>query len=862
MTDIRTSLLGGSSSANNFSVNTVDNVTSTNLSSNYPAGKYSLLSNLSDSSVDVYAYNSAGNLVGTSSGLTLTTTGEFNKVVILGGTHLDVISFLYNQSGFVSTATSSETTAAATISSISPSFVNTVNTESYIVGSNFASDVAAYFKGIDGVERAADSVTRNSATSLTITSPDTLPTEHSPYSVVVENPGVARPTKSNSHILQDAVNAAGTNLGWTRPADWITLTAPSSNEQKFVGLLGISNDNSNYVALLAQGNYTVDWGDGVTENFTSNTKASHQYTYSSISSDITSDGFKQVIVTVTPQAGQNLTMIDLQQTFTRTNLTTSAQIPWLDIAIAGTSLTTIKLTGSTSPTFRMGYLQRVNIVSSNLSSYASLFAFCLRLKNFTVNSNSTITNTSSMFYGCISLEYVPLFNTASVTSMANMFNGCISLESVPLLNTQSVTDMSNMFKECLSLSSVPLSNTASVTNMSSTFANCSSLTYIPLFNTSLVSNMSSMFSGCTSLSSVPLFNTQSVTNMSSMFSFCSSLESVPLFTTASVTSMANMFSNCRSLKSVPLFNTASVTSMANMFNGCISLESVPLLNTQSVTDMSNMFTGCTSLKSVPLFDTPLVTTMASMFSGCYSLKSVPLFNTPLVTTMGSMFNGCISLKSVPLFNTSSVTNMQSMFEDCISLKSVPLFNTSSVTTMTTMFINCYSLESIPSFNMSSITPLGLSSFVANTVNLTSLTLNVPSITNINNFFHFTSNTVTIPNTGSLLFDSSSPRAIKNISINCSGINAAITNFTQAPFSTSPSAIFSNVTSLILTGLRYTLSASSAFFSFRLDGTALDALYTSLGTAVGSQTLTITANHGTIDDTPSIATAKGWTITGS
>jgi surface protein len=656
MTDIRTSLLGGSSSANNFSINTVDNVTTTTLSSNYPAGKYSVLSLLVDSSVDVYAYNSAGDLVGTSSGLTLTTTEPFNKIVILGGTATDVISFLYNQSGFVSTATSSEITAAATISSISPSFVNTVNTESYILGSNFASDVAVYFKGIDGVERAADSVTRNSATSLTITSPDTLPTEHSPYSIVVENPGVARPTKSNSHILQDAVNAAGTNLGWTRPADWITLTAPSSNEQKFVGLLGISNDNSNYVALLAQGNYTVDWGDGVTENFTSNTKASHQYTYSSISSDITSDGFKQVIVTVTPQAGQNLTVIDLQQTFTRTSLGTSAQIPWLDIAIAGTNLTTIKLTGSTSPTFNMGYLQRVNIVSSNLTSYASLFAYCLQLKNFTVNSNSTITNTSNMFDGCISLESIPLFNTASVTNMSGMFDSCISLESVPLFDTSSVTTMSNMFANCISLKSVPLFNTASVTSMSFMFDSCISLKSVPLFNTPVLSTTSNMFNGCSSLESVPLFNTSSVTNMSNMFDSCSSLKSVPLFVTSSVTTMSQMFDGCFSLKSVPLFVTSSVTSMSNMFDSCSSLESVPLFVTSSVTSMSSMFNGCFSLESVPLFDTASVTSMSNMFINCYSLKSVPLFDTASVINMSLMFsNSILSMSSTRFFNSSWTT---------------------------------------------------------------------------------------------------------------------------------------------------------------------------------------------------------------
>jgi surface protein len=852
MPDIRTSLLGGSSSANNFSVNTVDNVTATTFSSNYPAGKYSLLSSLADSSVDVYAYNSAGNLVGTSSGLTLTTTGEFNKVVILGGTPLDVISFFYNQSGFVSTATSSEITAAATISSISPSFVNTVNTESYILGSNFASNVAVYFKGVDGVERAADSVTRNSATSLTITSPDTLPTEHSPYSIVVENPGVARPTKSNSHILKDAVNAAGTNLGWTRPADWITLTAPASNEQKFVGLLGISNDNSNYVALLAQGNYTVDWGDGsATENITSNTKASHQYTYSSISSTVTSDGFKQVIVTVTPQAGQNLTMIDLQQTFTRTNLGTSAQIPWLDIAIAGTNLTTIKLTGSTSPTFNMGYLQRVNIVSSNLTSYASLFAFCVRLKNFTVNTNSTITSTVSMFSSCSSLESVPLFDTSSVTNMSNMFANCLSLESVPLFNTSSVTTMNAMFANCINLKSVPLFNTDVVTVMASMFDGCGSLHSVPLFNTPLLSMTSSMFYACRSLESVPLFNTSSVTTMSTMFTNCFSLESVPLFNTSSVTTMANMFESCLSLESVPLFNTSSVTTMSSMFSGCRSLESVPLFNTASVTNMSSMLTGCSYLESVPLFDTSYVTNMSSMFSGCHSLKSVPLFNTASVTNMSSMFNSCFSLKSVPLFNTAVVTNMTNMFSGCYSLKSVPLFNTASVTNMSGMFVNCLCLESIPSFNTSSVTGSGLGAFAANTINLTSLTLSNSAITSISSLL--TNNTSITNSSGTLLaFTESTVRTIKNINVNCSGLQSAPPT---APFSNTS---FTGVTSIILTGLKYAVS----ILGMRLDGVALDALYTSLGTAAGAQTLTVTANHGTVDDTPSIATAKGWTVTGS
>ena len=851
MTDIRTSLLGGSSSANNFSISIVGNVTTTTLSSNYPAGKYAISSVLADSSIDTYAYNSSGTLVGTSSGLTLTTTGEFNKVVILGGTASDIISFSYNQSGFVSTSTSNETTAAAVISSINPAFVNTVNAELYIEGSNFASNVAVYFKGTDGVERAADSVTRNSSTSLTITSPDTLPTEYSPYSIIVENPGVARPTVSNYHILQDGINAAGTNIGWTRPTDWITLTAPGSNEQKFVGLLGISNDDSNYVALLAQGNYTVDWGDGsAPENFTSNTKASHKYTYSSISSTVTSEGFKQVIVTVTPQAGQNLTVLDLQQTYTRTNLTTNAQILWLDIAIAGTNLTTIKLAGATSPTFRMAYLQRVNIVSSGLTSYAYLFANCIKLKNVSFSSNSTITNTSYMFYNCLALESVPLFNTSSVTNMSYMFYGCISLESVPLFNTSSVTAMYYMFGYCYSLKYVPTFVTNYVNNMGNMFTGCISLKSVPLFNTELVSDMSYMFDGCNMLELVPLFNTSSVTTMASMFTSCASLESVPLFNTASVTSMSTMFSGCASLKTVPLFNTSSVTNMISMFSSCASLKSVPLFNTASVTSMVSMFSGCTSLESVPLFDTSSVTSMSTMFSSCASLKSVPLFNISSVTSMSGMFSSCASLKTVPLFNTVSVTNMGSMFSGCLSLNYVPLFNTASVTGMGSMFTNCVSLKTIPSFNMASITGTGLQGFVANTISLENLTLNNSAITSINNLLYSTSSTYS-PATFSFPFSNTSTRALKSLNVNCTGV-------TSIPSSTFTSGSFTNLSSVILTGLKYAIDVSG----MRLDGTALNALYTSLGTAAGAQTITVTNNHGTVDDTPSIATAKGWTVTGS
>ena len=57
-------------------------------------------------------------------------------------------------------------------------------------------------------------------------------------------------------------------------------------------------------------------------------------------------------------------------------------------------------------------------------------------------------------------------------------------------------------------------------------------------------------------------------------------------------------------------------------------------------------------------------------------------------------------------------------------------------------------------------------------------------------------------------------------------------------------------------IRFTYNLSN----FMLSAEALNEIYTNLPTKTG-QTLTVTGNWGTALDDPSIATAKGWTVTG-
>jgi hypothetical protein len=67
-------------------------------------------------------------------------------------------------------------------------------------------------------------------------------------------------------------------------------------------------------------------------------------------------------------------------------------------------------------------------------------------------------------------------------------------------------------------------------------------------------------------------------------------------------------------------------------------------------------------------------------------------------------------------------------------------------------------------------------------------------------------------------------------------------------------------STTITGTMSNAKVSIDYNNCNLSATALDAIYTALPT-VSAKTIKITSNWGAATDTPSIATAKGWTVTG-
>ena len=297
--------------------------------------------------------------------------------------------------------------------------------------------------------------------------------------------------------VSDGITAGGIPLtggnSWKRSTDWLEMPEVLETEEKFVGLFAVYDLPENFIALYFEGNYTVDWGDGNIQNVNSGVTAQHSYNWSDISSDtLTSEGYRQVLVTVTPQSGQNLTIMDLSVRHDNVNNGDYINTPWLDLAVSMPNADTggsLRFSGYEYGLNSDGYsldVQRIRIVhAGGMTDFTECFFSCSSLRKVEILKSPSADNFSYIFDYCSTLTDVVLSDTATVTNMNHMFYYCSSLITVPLFDTSSVTSMYDMFDSCSSLITVPLFDTSSVTNMSSMFFSCSNLQIAALSGTSV-----------------------------------------------------------------------------------------------------------------------------------------------------------------------------------------------------------------------------------------------------------------------------------------------------------------------------------------------------------------------------------------
>jgi hypothetical protein len=608
---------------------------------------------------------------------------------------------------------------------------------------------------------------------------------------------------------------------WTRNSNWLAMPTLADTEQQINLLLAVFDiSGGNNVSFSCSGNYTVDWGDGTSNNYSASTTASHQYSFSNANLTTTSEVYKQAMIVITPQSGQNITVFNMTSKpagFTANGM----PMNYLDIQVVAPNMTTTGFTivsgiAPTSSTTSYPLLEHANIQKVNANANIALgFCGCRNLYQVDFGSSVSLSSLSLFFSNCSNLITVNGLKVSSNCNGIQAFENCYNLVVAPSIgNFNNITQAcSSMYTGCARLREFPKdwgNFSANVGgNFTNFFANCYELVTAPhiSFPTGTSWGGSAMFSNCYNLKNVPLYNFIKCNSGANMFQNCYSLEELPTLDLSITVDNSAMFSGCYNLKKLPALNMPLVSTALNMFNNCSSLADMPIITTgTALTNTSSMFANCSSMLSTVSFNTVNVTNASSMFNGCRSLTSIPdnQYNLANNLNFSSMFASCISLINAPMLTTTAATTTATMFNGNSNMLSVPLYDLNGVTNTTSMFQNCSALKSIPAFDMSTATTL-------------------------TNMF-------------------SGCNALQEI--------PAMTMNTSAVYTT----IFNNSNAISrnrMSGINATVSMASQ----NLGATQLDEIYTNLSATGSGKTITVTGNWGTATDTPSIATAKSWTVTG-
>lgn len=532
---------------------------------------------------------------------------------------------------------------------------------------------------------------------------------------------------------------------YVRNPDWPAQVAMVNGVQKFTGLLAVFDHDSNFIALQASGNYTVNWGDGGGDfNVTGGVQAERNISYASVSGTIVGTS-KAVAVTFTDTGDTVNRTAHGYQNGQRVNFATI-------VTTTGISThTTYFVVGRTANTFQ---------VASTIGGSAL---------TLTTDGSGTV--------------YTPEYKVALVTVTPQAGQ---NLTAFSLQKKHSQSGLSTYGSPWLDIAI----NSTLLTSLAVSFATpITPLTSLEVaaLGENAVSDTGNMFNLCPSLRSLPRLNIASSTSCQYMFADCQSLQAIPWIDTGACLSFFNMFKNAKALQAMPLFDVSAATTLGYMFYACSALQVVPLFNIGAA-QLTYMFQNCTALQTIPLLDTSTCTALAGFFAGCSALKEVPPLDTSSATDMSSFLSGCASIQTVPLLDTSLVTNLNTFFAGCTSLVTVPALKTTGCSSFTQTFFNCPSLQYVAPLDVSGASATGLDWM-----------------------------------------------------------------FNLVPYST---VWCQNLSSARLNGTAVNVNYQGC----RLSAAALDDIYTGLATVVG-KTITVTGNYGTTGDTPSIATSKGWTVTG-
>jgi hypothetical protein len=297
------------------------------------------------------------------------------------------------------------------------------------------------------------------------------------------------------------------------------------------------------------------------------------------------------------------------------------------------------------------------------------------------------------------------------------------------------------------------------------------------------------------------------------------------------------------LKSIPNFNFSAAQNFNSTFSGCSALESFPATNTgANLSNCDSMFNNCVSLTSVGLFNISAFSAQANnMFLGCRSLETIPAFNLSTVTQTANFVNGCFSLTTIPDFNFTVNNTMNGFFQNTRSIKEIPELNLTSV--------NSVANNNLVLGNAtvsSAATSLGRAKITGNKFTQSFQNCQMGA-TQLNEMY--TSLATLNP-------------AITNISGNGTTVTVTVGTANIRPFINGRSVTITGVTPVAYNITGTVASVNNGAGTFTITNAATGT-YVSGGivSITSDRTITVTGNPGAATDDPTIATNKGWVVTG-
>lgn len=464
--------------------------------------------------------------------------------------------------------------------------------------------------------------------------------------------------KAQSATLADIEVTLPPITPYVRPADWLAIPDVNSGDEVFYGLFAVFDHDSNVASLYTNTDINIDWGMGAGPQFyAAGSSPVYVYDFAAMdNSTLTSKGYKQVIITITPDTGSSLRTLVIGNTAAPYNRTVSH---WLDIAVAGPLMDGLQISGNFAK--KPVYLEQVKIEQNNQSNWSYMFRQCKSLQN---------------------IRYIDMSNTSGNGAIDHMFSSCYSLQTPPAMTTNALTGyIGDVFTECFKLQSLPWLNTSLASGISR-IATGSTITELPAYDTSNFDVLAQSFWALRFLQKIPKYNTKNVTNWSYAFESCYSIREIDLDMSASTSALDGTFRNCYSVEQWQYTITGSgFYPLGLNFMSNNSLRRMPNWSIIRGSLLASML-GSTAIEQVPPLTLPEATTIEGMFSSTYSLDSADI-SAPLATNAQSVFSG--SLGQELTLNIPSATNISYAFSFTYWLNTVDIITTSALTTANNAF---------------------------------------------------------------------------------------------------------------------------------------------------------------------------------